>query len=67
MASATGIPDRNPDVDNGAGESEPLLGRPGDVMQKPDEPIYHNLISGKPLSSPSLSPGKRNLRLCVLN
>lgn len=50
MASATGtterIPQTNGDNDNEAGESEPLLGRPGDVLQKPDESILHNLISG---------------------
>ncbi|CAN8103699.1 unnamed protein product [Discula destructiva] len=47
MASATGIPDRNPAVDDAhAGESQPLLGQPGDVLQKPDEPMYKNLYSG---------------------
>lgn len=48
MSSATGIPSRNPAIDdsNGAGESQPLLGRPGDVLQKPEEPIYKNLYVG---------------------
>lgn len=46
MASATGIPNHLPD--NGAGESEPLLGQPGDVLQKEDESMFKNLYSGGP-------------------
>lgn len=43
MASATGIPEQNPARD----EEEPLLGRPGDVTQKPDEGFQWNIITGK--------------------
>lgn len=43
MASATGIPEHPP---NNAGESEPLLGRPGDALQKPDEYLITNLWKG---------------------
>lgn len=46
MASATGIPAHNPEAEDGAGESQPLLGQPGDVLQKPDESIFRNLVSG---------------------
>ncbi|KUI58763.1 Cytochrome b ascorbate-dependent protein 3 [Cytospora mali] len=46
MSSATGIPDYPPQTNHEAGESEPLLGRPGDVMQKPDESIFRNLYTG---------------------
>lgn len=56
MASATGIPDRNPAVEDGPGESQPLLGQPGDVLQKPDESVFHNLISGMYPSSPFPPP-----------
>lgn len=46
MASATGIPDRSRGIEDAPGESQPLLGQPGDVIQKPDESVFHNLISG---------------------
>ncbi|ROW17067.1 hypothetical protein VPNG_01075 [Cytospora leucostoma] len=49
MSSATGIPERPPsprETNHEARESEPLLGRPGDVMQRPNESIFHNLYSG---------------------
>jgi len=42
MASATGIQAENPVRD----EEQPLLGRPGDATQLPDQPIYFNLITG---------------------
>lgn len=43
MASATGIP-QDPIQPR---DDEPLLGRPGDVTQKPDENIYRNLFTGE--------------------
>ncbi len=49
MASATGIPEvalRSSD-ENMNRESEPLLGRPGDVLQRPGESIVNNLYRGK--------------------
>lgn len=48
MASATGLPARPPTDSDTAltSESEPLLGRPGDVLQKPDESVLHNLYNG---------------------
>lgn len=46
MASATGIPQDHPATII-AREDEPLLGRPGDVTQKPDESIYRNLFTGE--------------------
>lgn len=52
MASATGILAHNPDVEDGPGESQPLLGQPGDVLQKPDESIFNNLVSGMYSFSP---------------
>ncbi|CAG8164198.1 hypothetical protein PENNAL_c0003G09994 [Penicillium nalgiovense] len=45
MASATGIPQDHPTTIE-AREDEPLLGRPGDVTQKPHEIIYRNLFTG---------------------
>ncbi|KAI5927934.1 eukaryotic cytochrome b561-domain-containing protein [Camillea tinctor] len=48
MASATGIPQQtpiDPDVD-GLRDTEPLLGRPGDVSQAPQASIVKNLIIG---------------------
>ena len=42
MASVTGIPQQNPARD----EEEPLLGRPGDVTQKPEQSLFANLITG---------------------
>ncbi|KAJ5576833.1 hypothetical protein N7535_003759 [Penicillium sp. DV-2018c] len=44
MASATGIPEVHPSTIE-ARDDEPLLGRPGDVIQKPDERIYRNLFT----------------------
>ncbi|KAI1630548.1 eukaryotic cytochrome b561-domain-containing protein [Biscogniauxia mediterranea] len=52
MASVTGIPQQtptDPDVDANVDElrdTEPLLGRPGDVSQAPEAPIVKNLIIG---------------------
>ncbi|ROW04246.1 hypothetical protein VSDG_01094 [Cytospora chrysosperma] len=46
MSSATGIPEHPPQDSHEPRESEPLLGRPGDVMQKPNESILHNLYTG---------------------
>ncbi|KAI2634272.1 eukaryotic cytochrome b561-domain-containing protein [Hypomontagnella submonticulosa] len=48
MASATGIPQHPPiDPDNdGQGDLEPLLGRPGDASQREDAPIIKNLVIG---------------------
>ncbi|OGE53178.1 hypothetical protein PENARI_c008G02076 [Penicillium arizonense] len=45
MASATGIPQEHP-VTIESREEEPLLGRPGDVTQKPNESIVRNLFTG---------------------
>ncbi|CAI7667974.1 unnamed protein product [Penicillium discolor] len=45
MASATGIPQDHPATIISR-EDEPLLGRPGDVTQQPDESIYRNLFTG---------------------
>ncbi|CAG8886929.1 unnamed protein product [Penicillium egyptiacum] len=45
MASATGIPQDHPATIESR-DDEPLLGRPGDVTQKPDETIYRNLFTG---------------------
>ncbi|KAF2807870.1 uncharacterized protein BDZ99DRAFT_464772 [Mytilinidion resinicola] len=46
MASATGIPDQNPDSLLGRGEEEPLLGRPGDAKQEDGKPLWANLWIG---------------------
>lgn len=51
MASATGVPDgpiheRIDTIDSNAPEDEPLLGSAGDAAQKPEQPLYHNLIIG---------------------
>ena len=46
MASATGIPARAVDP-TGLREDEPLLGRPGDLLQREEIPIYYNLFTGK--------------------
>jgi len=42
MASATGNPENDPARD----EEEPLLGRPGDVTQKPEQGFQWNLLTG---------------------
>jgi len=42
MASATGIPENNPALE----EEEPLLGRPGDVTQKPGQALASNFVTG---------------------
>ena len=42
MASATGIPEHNPARD----EEEPLLGRPGDATQLPEQGLQFNFITG---------------------
>ncbi|TLD35437.1 cytochrome b561 [Venturia nashicola] len=44
MASATGVPERVPDVQTD--ENEPLLGRVGDASQKDGKPLYYNLTIG---------------------
>ncbi|KAJ2990569.1 hypothetical protein NUW58_g2882 [Xylaria curta] len=47
MASATGIPQQtpiNPDAGGQIGETEPLLGRPGDASQRDGAPIIKNLV-----------------------
>ncbi|KAI1822368.1 eukaryotic cytochrome b561-domain-containing protein [Xylaria intraflava] len=48
MASATGIPQQPPidPANERGGETEPLLGRPGDASQRDDAPIIKNLILG---------------------
>lgn len=49
MASATGIPQQtpiDPDTDGQVGDTEPLLGRPGDVSQRDEAPIIKNLVLG---------------------
>jgi len=47
MASATGIPQVNPDLqEEGFGEEEPLLGDIGDASQQEGRPLYHNLFIG---------------------
>lgn len=49
MASATGIPAQVPvDIapDTAATESSPLLGQPGDVLQKPGDGLVANLYTG---------------------
>lgn len=49
MASATGIPQHtptDPDTDGQVGDTEPLLGRPGDASQRDDAPIIKNLVLG---------------------
>lgn len=59
MASATGIPQDHP-ATIVSREDEPLLGRPGDVTQKPDESIYRNLFTGERenllVENPPLTP-----------
>jgi len=42
MASATGIPEQNPALQ----EEEPLLGRPGDVTQRPGQGLQFNFVTG---------------------
>lgn len=52
MASATGIPQN---VQNTAGEDEPLLGAPGGASQQDGQPLYYNLFLGtSPLQSSQL-------------
>ncbi|KAI0112144.1 eukaryotic cytochrome b561-domain-containing protein [Nemania sp. FL0031] len=49
MASATGIPQHppiDPDTDGQVGDTEPLLGRPGDASQRDNAPIIKNLVLG---------------------
>lgn len=53
MASATGIPQHtpiDPDLDGPVGDTEPLLGRPGDASQRDEAPIIKNLVLGMFLS-----------------
>jgi hypothetical protein len=47
MASATGIPERNPAVEGRNEEDEPLLGGPGDASQKESKGIQFNFIIGE--------------------
>ncbi|KAK5051960.1 hypothetical protein LTR84_002764 [Exophiala bonariae] len=42
MASATGVPEHNPLLD----EEEPLLGRRGDATQRPDQGLQWNFVIG---------------------
>lgn len=42
MASSTGVPEHN----HAHAETEPLLGRPGDVTQKPSEGLQWNFVTG---------------------
>ena len=42
MASATGVPERNP----AAQEEEPLLGGPGDATQQPGQGLQWNFVKG---------------------
>ncbi|KAM5351891.1 hypothetical protein ACJ41O_004614 [Fusarium nematophilum] len=50
MASATGLPERFPSdpevVGAATGETEPLLGRPGDASQEDGVPMIKNLVLG---------------------
>lgn len=47
MASATGIPEQHlSSANNGHGEQEPLLGRPGDASQKEGKSLAWNLVLG---------------------
>jgi len=58
MASATGIPAQVPGVTDEVldrPESEPLLGRPGDALQKPEESIIYNLTKGRSLTPISIT------------
>ena len=43
MASATGIPENNTARD----EEQPLLGRPGDVTQQPEQGFQWNILTGE--------------------
>ena len=45
MASATGIPEENPDT-QGRAEDEPLLGRSGDASQQDGKGIQFNFVLG---------------------
>jgi hypothetical protein len=74
MASATGIPQTNPDPETGAAprtndETEPLLGRPGDVSQKEDASIFKNFVLGKWSKVQNLSsePKASLLQTCFPN
>jgi len=42
MASVTGVPEQNPALE----EEEPLLGRPGDVTQRPGQGLQFNFVTG---------------------
>lgn len=42
MASATGVPEHNP----ARSEEEPLLGRPGDATQMPEQGLQFNFVTG---------------------
>jgi hypothetical protein len=55
MASATGIPDQNPETLVGHDEEEPLLGRPGDAKQQDGTPLWANVWIGE-LHPSSSSP-----------
>lgn len=57
MASATGVPEQNPALQ----EEEPLLGRPGDVTQRPGQGLQFNFVkgTGRATLSRSLSNGSR--------
>ncbi|KAJ9426348.1 hypothetical protein QL093DRAFT_2181109 [Fusarium oxysporum] len=47
MASAAGVPERFPPIEDlSARETEPLLGRPGDAAQEDGVPLIKNLVLG---------------------
>lgn len=70
MASYTGIPASVPDIvtddhdDPDAGESQPLLGRPGDVMQRPTDSLFKNLGTGK---QASVHTGQKSKAICSIS
>lgn len=60
MASATGIPEENPALQ----EEEPLLGRPGDATQHPGQGLQWNFIKGTGKRSESkLAGSEKNIML----
>lgn len=65
MASATGVPERNPALE----ETEPLLGRPGDATQVEGQGLQWNFVTGTGESTvllktlrPSITPSPTSLR-----
>ena len=47
MASTTGIPETRPPGEHGRREDEPLLGQPGDVVQREEKGMGWNLVMGE--------------------